>query len=127
MLYRVLPEPALHDRKLQMAALNALSPADYLAPITLVCDFANVMVVLNASPAKSVGEFIAYARANRGKVTFGSSGTGAAPHMSGELFKRLANVEMTHVPYRGGGFSAADGACDASWGSLPASRPSRSA
>jgi tripartite-type tricarboxylate transporter receptor subunit TctC len=52
---------------------------------------------------KSVREFIEYTKANRGKITYGSSGTGADPHMSTELFRRLAGIEITHVPYRGGG------------------------
>ena len=48
-------------------------------------------------------EFIDYAKANRGSVTFASTGIGASPHLSGELFKRMAGIEMTHVPYRGAG------------------------
>jgi tripartite-type tricarboxylate transporter receptor subunit TctC len=46
-------------------------------------------------------EFVDYAKANRDKITFASSGTGTSPHLSGELFKRMAGIEMTHVPYRG--------------------------
>ncbi len=61
------------------------------------------MTVPNSSPAKSVMEFVAYAKANNGKVTFASSGNGTSVHLSGELFKRMAGIEMTHVPYRGGG------------------------
>jgi len=61
------------------------------------------MAVPISSPAKSVTEFIAYAKANRGKITFASSGHGTSVHLSGELFKRLAGVEMLHVPYRGAG------------------------
>src|SRR5260370_5914583 len=60
------------------------------------------MCVPNSSPAKSVQEFIAYCNENRGKVTYASSGNGTTLHLSGELFKRLAKVEMTHIPYRGG-------------------------
>jgi tripartite-type tricarboxylate transporter receptor subunit TctC len=60
------------------------------------------MCVPNSSPAKSVQEFIAFCHANRGKVTYASSGNGTTLHLSGELFKRLAKVEMTHIPYRGG-------------------------
>jgi len=60
------------------------------------------MCVPNSSPAKSVQEFIAYCHANKGKVTFASSGNGTTLHLSGELFKRLAKVEMIHIPYRGG-------------------------
>jgi tripartite-type tricarboxylate transporter receptor subunit TctC len=76
--------------------------ADF-APVTLICVFPNLMTVPNSSPAKSVQEFIAYAKANRGKVTYGSSGTGTSTHLAGELFKRMAGIELTHVPYRGVG------------------------
>jgi tripartite-type tricarboxylate transporter receptor subunit TctC len=62
----------------------------------------NMMCVPNTSPAKSVKEFIDFCNANRGKVTFASSGNGTTLHLSGELFKRMAKVEMTHIPYRGG-------------------------
>ncbi len=76
------------------------SVADF-APVSLICTYPNVMAVPNSSPAKSVQEFIDYANANRGKITFASSGIGTSPHLSGELFKRMAKIEMTHVPYRG--------------------------
>jgi tripartite-type tricarboxylate transporter receptor subunit TctC len=82
---------------------SAIDPVNDLAPATTICTFTNVMVVPNTSPVKSVAEFITFCKANRGSVTFASSGTGASPHLSGELFKRMAGVEMTHVPYRGGG------------------------
>jgi tripartite-type tricarboxylate transporter receptor subunit TctC len=107
-------------------ATMSYDPIDDLAPITLVCDFANVMVVPNSSRARSVSDFIEYAKANRGKVTFGSSGTGAAPHMSGELFKRMANIEMTHVPYRGGGPALNDlipGRLDVMFATIPSALP----
>jgi tripartite-type tricarboxylate transporter receptor subunit TctC len=107
-------------------ATMSYDPIDDLAPITLVCDFANVMVVPNSSRARSVSDFIEYAKANRGKVTFGSSGTGAAPHMSGELFRRMANIEMTHVPYRGGGPALNDlipGRLDVMFATIPSALP----
>src|SRR6202790_2048428 len=72
------------------------------APVTMLITQPNLMCVPNSSPAKSVAEFIAYCQANKGKVTFASSGNGTTLHLSGELFKRLAKVEMTHIPYRGG-------------------------
>ena len=53
-------------------------------------------------PAKTVPEFIAYAKANPGKLNMASSGIGSAPHVAGELFKMMAGVDMVHVPYRGG-------------------------
>ena len=76
--------------------------ADF-APVSLICVFPNLMAVPNSSPAKSVQEFIAYAKENRGKVTYGSSGTGTSTHLAGGLFKRMAGVELIHVPYRGVG------------------------
>jgi tripartite-type tricarboxylate transporter receptor subunit TctC len=77
-------------------------PVGDFAPVTMLITQPNLMCVPNSSPAKSVAEFIAYCNANRGKVTFASSGNGTTLHLSGELFKRLAKVEMTHIPYRGG-------------------------
>jgi tripartite-type tricarboxylate transporter receptor subunit TctC len=78
-------------------------PVGDFAPVTLICVYPNVMVVPNSSPAHSVQEFIAYAKANRGKVSFASSSSGTSVHLAGELFKRAAGIEMTHVPYRGAG------------------------
>jgi tripartite-type tricarboxylate transporter receptor subunit TctC len=60
-------------------------------------------VVPNSSPARTVREFISYANANRGHVSFASGGVGTSLHLCGELFKRMAGIEMTHVPYRGSG------------------------
>jgi tripartite-type tricarboxylate transporter receptor subunit TctC len=78
-------------------------PAADLAPITLIGTFPNILVVPNTSPVKNVRELIAHAKANKGDVTFGSSGIGTSPHLNGELFMRMAGFEMTHVPYRGAG------------------------
>ena len=74
-----------------------------LAPVSLICDYPNIMAVPISSPARSVAEFIAYANANKGKISFASSGHGTSVHLSGELFKRMAKIEMLHVPYRGAG------------------------
>lgn len=71
------------------------------APVIMICQFPNLLVVPNSSPAKTVQELIAHGKANSGKLTFASSGVGTSPHLSGELFKRMAGFEMTHVPYRG--------------------------
>jgi tripartite-type tricarboxylate transporter receptor subunit TctC len=81
------------------SSLNYDALTDF-APVTLICLYPNLMVVPNSSPAKSVPEFIAHAKAS-GKITFASSGTGTSTHLSGELFKRMTGIEMTHVPYRG--------------------------
>src|ERR1700676_4100191 len=78
-------------------------PVGDFAPVTLLITQPNMMCVPNSSPAKSVKEFIAYCNDNKGKVTYASSGNGTTLHLSGELFKRLAKVEMSHIPYRGGG------------------------
>jgi tripartite-type tricarboxylate transporter receptor subunit TctC len=76
-------------------------PVADFAPVSLIGTYPNVMVVPNSSPAHSVGEFIAYAKANRGKISYASGGHGSSLHLAGELFKRLTGIEMTHVPYRG--------------------------
>jgi tripartite-type tricarboxylate transporter receptor subunit TctC len=67
-----------------------------------------VMVVSPSFPAKTGAEFIAYARANPGKINYGSAGTGSVAHASGELFKMMAGVDMQHVPYRGAPLALAD-------------------
>jgi tripartite-type tricarboxylate transporter receptor subunit TctC len=77
-------------------------PVGDFAPVTMLILQPNMMCVPNTSPAKSVQEFIDFCHTNKGKVTFASSGNGTTLHLSGELFKRLAKVEMTHIPYRGG-------------------------
>jgi tripartite-type tricarboxylate transporter receptor subunit TctC len=78
------------------------------APVTLLATYPDLMAVPNASPAKTVAEFIAYAKGNGGKTTFASSGTGTSTHLAGELFKRRAGIEMTHIPYRGAGPAMTD-------------------
>jgi tripartite-type tricarboxylate transporter receptor subunit TctC len=72
-----------------------------IVPVAGIIRLSNVMVVHPLFPAKTVPEFIAYAKANPGKINMASSGTGASPHVSGELFKMMAGVDMVHVPYRG--------------------------
>ena len=67
-----------------------------------------VLVVHPSVPAKTVPEFIAYAKDNSGRIAMASSGTGAPPHLAGELFKMMAGVAMTHVPYRGAGPATTD-------------------
>src|SRR3546814_89365 len=76
--------------------------ADF-APITLVISVPNVLVVNAQSPARSAGELIKMLRKDPDKYSFGSSGTGQSPHLSGELFKQRAGVQATHVPYKGPG------------------------
>jgi tripartite-type tricarboxylate transporter receptor subunit TctC len=72
-----------------------------IAPIAGIIRAPNVMVVNPAFPAKTVPEFIAYAKANPGKLNMASAGIGSAPHIYGEMFKMMTGVDMVHVPYRG--------------------------
>jgi tripartite-type tricarboxylate transporter receptor subunit TctC len=78
-------------------------PVADFEPVTLLSLQPDVMIVPNASPVQSVAEFIAYAKANRGKISYASGGHGTSPHLCGELFKQMADIDMTHVPYRTGG------------------------
>ncbi len=77
-------------------------PLRDLAPITFAVSGSNVLVVNPAVPAKTVQELIALGRAQPGKLTYGSSGSGNAGHLAGELFKSMAKIDMLHVPYKGG-------------------------
>jgi tripartite-type tricarboxylate transporter receptor subunit TctC len=72
-----------------------------IAPVAVIGGGAYVMTVNPAVPAKTVPEFIAYAKANPGKINMGSAGIGTPPHAFGELFKMMAKVDMVHVPYKG--------------------------
>jgi len=74
-----------------------------ITPIAGVFRGTIVMVVHPSVPAKSLPEFIAYVKANPGKINMGSAGIGSVGHLAGELFKMMASIDMTHVPYRGGG------------------------
>jgi tripartite-type tricarboxylate transporter receptor subunit TctC len=79
-----------------------------IAPVASISREPNLMVVHPSVPAKTVPEFIAYAKANPGKLTMASSGNGTIVHVSGELFKMMAGVNMLHVPYRGAGPAVVD-------------------
>ena len=72
-----------------------------MAPVGGMMRVPNVMTVNPSVPAKTVAEFIAYVKANPGKVNMASSGNGTSVHLSGELFMTMTGVKMTHVPYRG--------------------------
>jgi tripartite-type tricarboxylate transporter receptor subunit TctC len=88
------------------AALYEKLPFNFLrdtAPVAGIMRVPNVMVVHPRFPAQSVPEFIAYAKANPGKVNHASAGTGTASHMAGELFKAMTGLNLVHVPYRGNG------------------------
>jgi tripartite-type tricarboxylate transporter receptor subunit TctC len=93
------------------ATLYDKLPYDFIrdsAPVAGTMLLTNVLVVHPSVPARTVAEFIGYVKANPGKVNFASSGTGASPHMSGELFKAMTGIDMIHVPYRGAGPAMTD-------------------
>jgi tripartite-type tricarboxylate transporter receptor subunit TctC len=79
-----------------------------LAPVALMHTLPNVLLVHPSVPAKNVGELIAYAKANPGKINFASAGNGSASHLFGELFKLAAGIDIVHVPYKGGGAAMPD-------------------
>ncbi|GJE03380.1 Bug family tripartite tricarboxylate transporter substrate binding protein [Methylobacterium isbiliense] len=81
---------------------------DDIAPVAGITRSPNIMEVTPSLPVKTVAEFIAYCKANPGKVNMASSGLGTSVHMSGELFKKMTGVDMVHVPYRGAGPALTD-------------------
>jgi len=94
--------PHLYGARLQYDALKDFTP------LTLAVKYTNVLVVHPAVPAKDVGELVAYAKSNPGKVTFGSAGNGSSNHLSGEVLKHVTGVSMQHVPYKGSAAALTD-------------------
>jgi len=86
----------------------AYDPKRDIAPITMGVVFPNVLVVNPSLPVKTVGDLVELAKRQPGKLTYGSSGVGGAGHLSGELFKLRAGIDMVHVPYKGGGPAMTD-------------------
>ena len=78
------------------------------APISMIGTTPNILVVSQAVPAKTLAEFINYLKANPGRANYGSSGIGASPHLTMELFKVAAGVDLVHVPYKGSSMAMAD-------------------
>jgi len=110
-------------------SLYAKMPYDHVkdfAPVILVAGVPNVLVVNPDLPIKTVPELIAYAKANPGKLNFASSGSGTSIHLSGELFKVMAGVQITHVPYKGSAPALTDligGQVQLMFDNLPSSLP----
>ena len=93
------------------SALYKKLPYDHIrdfAPISMIGTVPNALVVHTSVSAKSLKEFIAFAKANPGKINYGSAGIGSAPHLSMELIKSMAGINMVHVPYKGAGAAVAD-------------------
>ena len=109
----VVRAPADGYTLLLVGGLNAVNATFYdklnynfirdIAPVASIIRTPFVMAVNPTVPAKTVPEFIAYAKTSPGKIDYASAGTGTATHLTGELFKMMAGVDMVHVPYRGGG------------------------
>jgi len=109
----VVRAPADGYTLLLVGGLNAVNATFYdklnynfirdIAPVASISRTPFVMAVNPTVPAKTVPEFIAYAKTSPGKINYASAGTGTATHLTGELFKMMAGVDMVHVPYRGGG------------------------
>ena len=107
----VVKSPADGYTLIMIATNNAINTSLYeklnfnfmrdIAPVASMVRSPNALVVNPSVPAKTIPEFIAYAKANRGKVNMASSGNGTSPHVAGELFKMMTGVDMIHVPYRG--------------------------
>lgn len=109
-MYSKLPYDALHD----------------FAPISQVVSAPNILTVHPSVPAKTVKEFIALAKAKPGSIVFGSAGLGTSPHLSGELFKAMAHIDILHVPYKGSGqsiISLLAGEIEANFPSVPTAIP----
>src|ERR1051325_2202549 len=87
MLYKKLPYDPVRDFKM----------------LALVTDLPVVMEIHPSVPARTVAEFVTYAKQNPGKLNFGSAGTGGTIHLAGEMFKQMAGIDMIHVPYKGAG------------------------
>ncbi len=79
----------------------SFDPVKDFTPVSLVGTYPNLLVVPNSSPFTKVEDFIAFAKANPGKISWASPGIGSVPHLAGELFKSMAGIDITHVPYRG--------------------------
>jgi tripartite-type tricarboxylate transporter receptor subunit TctC len=119
---------------LMALSLNAINAAIYdnlpfnfirdTAPVASIASTPLIMEVNPSVPAKTVPEFIAYAKANPGKINMASGGKGIPGHVAGELFKMMAGVDMIHVPYRGEGLALPDlisGQVQVLFGAMPAS------
>ncbi len=102
---RLYAVPGLDEHAIREPSLYAKLPFDAardFAPVSLIANSANLLLVHPSIPANSFKELIALARARPGQLNYSSSGSGSFNHMSAELFKIMARVEMTHIPYNGG-------------------------
>jgi tripartite-type tricarboxylate transporter receptor subunit TctC len=120
-LFFVNPANAINASLYEKLPFNFIAD---MAPVGGVMRVPNVMEVTPSFPAKTVAEFIAYAKANPGKVNMASAGIGTSTHLAGELFMSMTGVKLTHVPYRGNGPAVQDligGQVDVMFDTLPSS------
>ena len=103
----IMATPALASNQALYGKLN-YDPVAGFAPVTLVAEIPIALVVHPSMPVKSVKEFIALAKAQPGKLNFGSSGNGGIGHLVGEMFKSATGIQMVHVPYKGNGPALVD-------------------
>jgi tripartite-type tricarboxylate transporter receptor subunit TctC len=101
--YTILLITTTHTVNPSLISKLPFDPVKDFAPISLVVSQSNFLVVHPQVPAKSVKELVALAKAKPGSLTFASGGNGSSPHLSGELFKIVAAIDITHVPYKGTG------------------------
>ena len=99
--YTLLLVYSTHAQSAQLFAKLPYDPINDFAPVTEVMATPLTVLINPAVPAKTVPEFIAYAKANSGKLNYGSSGPGSSPHLAAELFASMAGFKMTHIPYKG--------------------------
>ena len=104
----VMGAPGSHSTATSLYAKLPYDPVKDFVPIVHVANVPNSIVVHPSLAVKSVPELIAYARTRPGELTYGSAGTGATTHLTGELFALLANVKLTHIPYKGSGQAMVD-------------------
>lgn len=101
--YTLLLVQAAHAVNAQLHTKLPYDPIKDFAPVTLVISNPTGLFLHPSVPAKTVREFIAHAKANPGKLNFGSTGPGSTPHLNAELFSSIAGIQMIHVPYKGAG------------------------
>jgi tripartite-type tricarboxylate transporter receptor subunit TctC len=99
--YTLLVAPGSPEVNRFLFSTLTFDPVADLSPISLIGTYPNIIAVADNSQFNKLEDFIAYAKANPGKVSWASPGVGTVPHLSGELFKHMTGLEMTHVPYRG--------------------------
>ena len=112
--------PHVHKARMQYA------PDKDLAPITLVVKVPNVVVLNPKLPVKSIAELLAYAKANPGRLSYGTSGIGNPQHLAGELLEQLSGTPLTHIPYKGASNQLTDtagGSIDMTFVSLAGAKP----